>query len=191
MENWKPAFGYEEHYIVSDLGRVRRIGKDRMGRCLNTMLKFGDRRGYKSVTLCVNDQKKTLAVHRLVWESFNGKIPDGFVINHKNGAKAWNRLSNLEVMTISENTAHGFRHLGRKPPNNPNPGAKNGRAIISDDQVREIRQRYKQGGVSQTSLANEFGLTQASVSRIVLRKNWSHITCDQIITHPRPLRTSQ
>lgn len=42
--------------------------------------------------------KKTCQ-HRLIWESANGKIPEGFHIHHKNGIKTDNRLENLELLS--------------------------------------------------------------------------------------------
>lgn len=47
-------------------------------------------------------------VHRLVWETFNGGIPEGLIINHLDGNKKNNDLSNLELMTHSENIRHAF-----------------------------------------------------------------------------------
>lgn len=41
-------------------------------------------------------------VHRLVWETFMGRIPEGFQIHHKNADKTDNRLANLEMLTTPE-----------------------------------------------------------------------------------------
>jgi transcriptional regulator with XRE-family HTH domain len=41
------------------------------------------------------------------------------------------------------------------------------RTILAKDQVREIRRRYAAGGVCQRELADEFGMTQTGISRIV------------------------
>lgn len=47
--------------------------------------------------------------HRLVWEAVHGPIPDGLQINHINGIKSDNRISNLEVVSASENAKHSYR----------------------------------------------------------------------------------
>lgn len=46
--------------------------------------------------------------HRLVWLAFNGTIPKGMQINHKNGKKNNNHISNLELVTCSENIRHAY-----------------------------------------------------------------------------------
>jgi len=43
-------------------------------------------------------------LHRWVWEQKYGKIKNGFIINHKNGNRADNRLANLEAIPVSEHT---------------------------------------------------------------------------------------
>ena len=49
-----------------------------------------------------NGQKKYF-VHRFAYECFNGKIPDGKVIDHVNNIKDDNRLCNLQLMSHQEN----------------------------------------------------------------------------------------
>lgn len=76
-----------------------------------------DKDGYKEYQLRSNDGKrKYRRGHRLVGLAFLGEPPSNeHVINHKNGIKDDNRLENLEWVTISENTLHGYRELGRAP----------------------------------------------------------------------------
>lgn len=42
-------------------------------------------------------------VHRIIWETFNGDIPDGYEIDHINTIKTDNRLYNLRLVTPKEN----------------------------------------------------------------------------------------
>ena len=55
--------------------------------------------GYVSVTLGC----KTYSAHRLIWEVFNGKIPEGMEIDHINTIRYDNRLENLRIRTHKEN----------------------------------------------------------------------------------------
>lgn len=48
--------------------------------------------------------------HRVIWQYFNGDIPDGIQINHIDENKANNALSNLNLMTPAENSNYGTRN---------------------------------------------------------------------------------
>ena len=77
-----------------------------------------DGRGYIQISACGH----VGLAHRMIWESVHGPIPDGLQINHKNGVKTDNRISNLELVTGSENVKHAYR-IGLKDAR----GCKNGR----------------------------------------------------------------
>lgn len=47
---------------------------------------------------------------------------------------------------------------------------------LNDDTVREIRTRYAAGGITQTQLAIEYGVTNGQISRVVNRKKWKHVS---------------
>ena len=51
--------------------------------------------------------KKRYHNHTIIYEAFNGLIKDGFVIDHINGIKTHNSLSNLQAVTQSQNTKRG------------------------------------------------------------------------------------
>jgi len=169
-EVWKPAVGFEGHYEVSDLGRCR-SAKATCGTRIGLVLRPGLSRGYQRVVLVNLDIRKNIQVHRLVYESFVGPIPLGMQINHKNGQKADNRLENLEAVTPSENTLHGFRSLGRKPVKNPQPGEENGRAKLTKTQIPEIF-RLRALGWSQQRIADKFGIDQTNISRVLRGNTW-------------------
>lgn len=170
-EQWRVCASHPD-YEVSSLGRVRRLTHG-----INTtpglILKDRDNRGYRRICLTKDRIQKNYAVHRIVWAAFNGPIPDGMQINHKNGIKHDNRLENLEVVTPSENTRHTFRALGRKAVLNPQKGSKNGRAKLSESDLPEIY-RLRAAGLSQQRIADRFGVDQTSISRILLQKGWRH-----------------
>lgn len=162
-ERWVPAFGHEDTYQVSDLGRVRH------NRPNSPYLKLGDRRGYKKCSM--GRPQKDVSVHRLVWQSFNGPIPQDYEINHLNGVKSDNRLCNLEAVTRSENCKHRVRVLGKMPHHiGPRVGETNGRAKLTWDHVREIR--TLRGRVSHKQLAARYGVSPASISFIMTGVTW-------------------
>lgn len=92
------------NYLVSECGKVRheRGAKDRAQRL--------DRNGYMRVNLSGADGKHvTVAVHRLVAEAHIGAVGPGFSVNHKDGNKKNNHVSNLEIVTMAENVTHSFK----------------------------------------------------------------------------------
>ncbi len=58
---------------------------------------------------------------------------------------------------------------GRQPK-----GIEQGNAVLTEDQVREIR-RLVAGGMSMTDTASHYGVNHATVWRVVNRKGWKHI----------------
>lgn len=71
--------------------------------CKATMLK-----GYAQVSLCKDSTYTRKAVHRLLWEAFNGPIPGRLEINHKDLDRSNNRLENLELVTHQQNLKHAI-----------------------------------------------------------------------------------
>lgn len=100
-EQWMDVLGYEGLYQASDLGRVRSL---RDNKILRGYLQSS---GYIYICLTKDKKEKTCRVHRLVWEAFNGKIPEGLQVNHINEDKTDNRLSNLNLMSPKENVNWG------------------------------------------------------------------------------------
>lgn len=61
-------------------------------------------RGYIEVYPYGPGGKRTyILLHRLVWNSFVGEIDSQYVIDHRNAEKLDNRLSNLQLLTRSQN----------------------------------------------------------------------------------------
>lgn len=98
-EKWKEVPGYEGLYEISDIGRVRSI-RDRVKFLKNTKTS----NSYEIIGLFRDGKQKRFMVHRLVWEAFNGEIPDGLQIDHINTVRDDNRLINLRMVTPKENS---------------------------------------------------------------------------------------
>ena len=107
-EIWKDIKGFEGLYRVSNLGRVKSL--KRPYRLKEKILKPLITKGYYQVELCKNSIAKFYKVHRLVWEAFNGSIPENMQVNHLNEIKTDNRLENLNLMTAKENLNWGTRN---------------------------------------------------------------------------------
>ena len=105
-EQWKPIDGYNGDYLISDHGRVRSL--KRHGDRLMPLTK--QRKGYYYVMLWdSNKQKgKCCRVNRLVAQHFlpnPDQLPE---VNHIDGNKTNNHVSNLEWCTRQHNIRHSW-----------------------------------------------------------------------------------
>ena len=117
-EQWLPIKGYEGHYAVSNLGRVKSLERDlphaRLGKrhIQEKILKSNltGEHGYLALFLhSGHGNQKIHRVHRLVAEHFIPN-PDGKAfVNHIDGNRLNNRADNLEWTTPKENTDHAWR----------------------------------------------------------------------------------
>ena len=113
IEIWKDIPNYEG-YQVSNLGRVKSLKRFRKGKN-GSLVPVKEKilkpqmpnSGYYRVTLCEQSTIKFYYVHRLVYEAFNGQIPENMQVNHINEVKTDNRLENLNLMTPKENINYG------------------------------------------------------------------------------------
>ena len=131
-------------------------------------------RGYLGVPSCHRKRgartPPRAAAHRLVWVFFNGPIPQGLTINHKDGDCSNNSPDNLELATYSEQQLHANNVLGTGSGANQN-GEDSHRAKISARDVVEIKRR-RANGEMLSSIAKDYGICFQQVSRIALGKRW-------------------
>ena len=105
QEVFKPVVGYEGLYEVSDLGRVKSLGKcsTRGFNLSNRILKgVNNGVGYLGVQLYRDGTPKRFSIHRLVMTSFVGE--SSLIVDHINEDKEDNRLLNLEYVTNRDNS---------------------------------------------------------------------------------------
>lgn len=186
-ENWKPIPGYDDTYIISSFGRIKRI-KSTQGRGSNLELRGSKTRfGYQYTKLSRKGEHRSFMVHRLVWLAFCGPVPSGLEINHKDGNKQNNRLDNLECVTHQANIDHArfvldaFR--GRKTrrsgiPRLDTQGENHRSAKLTEAVVREIRATHdgatKRWGL-HIALAEKYGVSASAIKKIAHRATWKHV----------------
>ena len=112
----------------------------------------------------------TVPAHRKVWEIKVGKIPEGKQVLHRCDNKVCVNIKHLFVGTQSDN----MLDCSRKGRLHKAFGESNYNTKLTNEDVIEIRRRAADG-VKQVRLAEEYGLDPANISRIVQRKQWSHI----------------
>jgi len=115
IKDLKPITGFE-NYLIDCSGKVFSLKS-------NKYLKPGDNgRGYFKVNLWRNGRQYTITIHRLVAQAFLPNPDNKSFINHKDGNKLNNTVSNLEWVTPAENNQHAYDIGLRKW--SPNSGRK-------------------------------------------------------------------
>lgn len=132
--------------------------------------KVSKKTGYCEVTLYRNRRDPvSLLVHRVVLFAFRGSPEEGMECRHLNGNRADNTLDNLAWGTKFQNNedkkSHGRIRMGER----------SSLSKLREDDVRDIRDEYLNGHLTQSQIAEQYGITQANVSEIVRMKTWKHL----------------
>lgn len=179
-EVWRKIPGYKDWYEVSNLGRLRS-----KYRGVKILKPSGDGKGYLKTTIIdVDGIHRAGRIHRLVAKAFIPNLENKPEVNHKDLDKSNNNVSNLEWNTSKENHSHavingrsGYKWgKGEKQHKNCiRKGSDNGFSILSENQVIEIRAKFKPRKYTRKMLAKEYGVKECTVKDIVLRKSWKHL----------------
>jgi hypothetical protein len=130
-----------------------------------------DRYGYELVTLHVKGKALTRKVHRLVAEAFLENPDKLETVNHIDGIKTNNEVSNLEWMSVGDNHRHAFKTGLHSIGEN----RKAGKAVkLTNDDVIEIKKLIK-NGYSNTEIGKLFGVSCGCIYSIRVGKSWTHI----------------
>lgn len=168
MKNsFKEIPGYGHRYLIDKEGNIFSQFTKRLRKQRNV-------RGYSTITLLHDKGKKFTGVHRLVYETFVGPIPEKMEINHIDGNKSNNSFENLEVVTSSENKLHAFR-TGLKSLT----GEKHNNLKLNDQAIMDIITSKEMGKV----LAEKYGVCRSMISRVRHGKAWTHITEKHLATN--------
>lgn len=175
-EIWKNVIGYEDCYMVSNLGNVKSLTRQIKSAIRNNNKITRDGRlltiknaktGYKFIMLYKNGTQKIGLIHRLVATAFLLNSSEKKAVNHLDGDKANNRLENLEWCTYKENKKHAKENglVAR--------GEKSGGSKLTEQNVIDIR-KYK-GMLSGRKTALIFNISSTNIFDIWSGKIWSHI----------------
>lgn len=162
-EIWKPVSDYDK-YEVSNFGRIKSFNWNK----IKILKPFINGKGYLCIRLYKEkNQSQDFRVHRLVAELFIPNPENKPQINHIDGCKLNNHVSNLEWATQSENMRHAIVNGLKIAPQ----GEESKRAKLTNEQARYIRENPD--SLNTVELAKMFNVVPATISNIQQGRGYS------------------
>jgi|SRR5690606_28296533 len=179
MEIWKNLKyinGYEDYcqYEISSYGRLRSLditypnGKRKSGKMKKIRL---NEKGYCLSSISLNNKSKTVRIHRLVALAFIPNPYDKLEVNHKDGNKENNHISNLEWSTRKENMNHASRNrlflYGEDVHNSK----------LKHADVLEIKSKFNKLGddFNYKYFSEKYGVGLATIYDITSGRTWKNV----------------
>lgn len=148
-EIWKPIKDYENLYEISNFGVIRKVKTKR------PLKVFYRTNGYYTTSLCKNYKVTMIYLHRVIAETFIPNPNNLPCINHIDGNKTNNDLSNLEWCSYSDNNRHAYEI-----------GLKNCKKVAQYDIDGNLIKIYN----SVINASKETNISQANISSCALGK---------------------
>lgn len=160
MEQWKVVKGFE-NYLVSSLGNVKTIN----GKLKKVV--YDSKNDYGYVELWKNNKGKKFRIHRLVAETFIPNTLGKEQVNHIDGDKKNNCVSNLEWVTPKEN----IRHAIENDLSSIKYGSKNLASKLKEEDVKYIRENARINK-SVKELSEIYNVSTTTIYNIINYKKW-------------------
>ena len=149
-KNWI-KLPFNENYAINTDGEVANLKT-------GLLVRGSERNGYLRITI----RNKQYSIHRLVWETFNEPILEGYYIDHIDGNKSNNALSNLRLVTQSDNMKNAMKN-----------GHKGQISVLQYDKKGNFIQEFE----SIQKAADAMGVTHAAIRSAIDRNG----TCKNYI----------
>jgi hypothetical protein len=184
-EIWKPVYGYEGLYEISNKGRVKSLAKEvrhPSGALIRIqperiMKIMKNAKGYEFVDLCKDGNRFHGTVHRMVLSAFCPvENMDSLTVNHKDFDKSNNTPENLEWTTNYENVQHS-KSSGRydieerpdilSPYQNPRKRRK-----FTPETIEKIHELLSSGNYNDRQISEIVGTSRRFVTAVKLGETW-------------------
>ena len=176
MEEWKDIEGYEGYYQISSHGRVRSVNRYVRHPSGKQAQKRGRifRNGWKNKSLIAGLTKegksRGFLIYRLVAKAFIPNPDNKPEVNHIDGNRMNNHISNLEWSTRSENEKHAYDtglYISRK--GNEHPMSK-----LSETDINRMKNLLSEGK-SKKDISKVFNVSYSHVCKIFKGTTWKHL----------------
>jgi hypothetical protein len=172
-ERWLPVEGYEGSYEVSSLGRIRALPRtSQTGMTLDAreVILSAHSAGYLKCGLRREGKTRTHFAHRIAARAFLGPAPEGREdVNHKDGNKRNNHISNLEWASRQENCAHAIE-TGLSPAQ----GGTHYLASMSNEVALEVR-AWLNAGARICDIARFYEISRNPIRMMKYGRGWKSI----------------
>lgn len=156
------TMNYGDGYIVKEDGSVF----NKHGKMLSS---HDNGKGYLIVSLSINGKRTSKAIHRILAECFIPNPDNLSDVDHVDGNRQNNAISNLRWLTHGENIEHSYNLSNRSAT-----GENNSRCETTEEEVREICRLLSAGYMP--SKIRDLGFDYGRVRAIKRRQNWTHIS---------------
>jgi hypothetical protein len=128
---------------------------------------------------------RMMLAHRVAYELEHGSIPEGLdALHHCDNPCCINpehlflgtKADNVADMVAKGRQAKGERNGMRLHPERRPRGERHGSAKVTAEQVRDLRARFAAGGITQTQLAREAGISRYALSLLLSGRTWAHVS---------------
>lgn len=156
----------ERYYCILPNGEIYSLPRDGYRKAvLKLKHNTSKKTGYVSVMLQINGLIENWLVHRLVALSYIPNPENKPQVNHIDGDKSNNNLSNLEWVTRSENEKHAHANKLKIFGKDRHPSRKINSIIAKE--IRELK-----GVLTQKQIGERYGISGSNVSRIQSGETW-------------------
>jgi hypothetical protein len=163
----KPIKNFEGIYAATEDGEIVSM---KTGQPI--ILKGGNQSGYRTYSLRKDGVQSQLLGHRLIAETFIPNPENKPQVNHKDGNKSNNAISNLEWVTKSENSKHayatGLTKISQEHLELMRKNAGKAKAVFTETDANNICAIYEHMEHKSTrKLAKAYGCSRPTIQRIV------------------------